>query len=97
MYKQVPGLRCVRISQAGPLLFKHSDVMAAITTNEVIVFQSEWGQYNVPFGLKNTLTPHCVTTGHSMYVCTVLYCIEQYFLPSHCIQIASKRIEYLKR
>lgn len=57
------------------MLFKHSDVMAAITTNEVTVFQSERGQCNVPFRLKNTpcLVSHCVTTGHSMYALYTQY------------------------
>lgn len=74
MYKLVPGLRRVRISQPAPLLFKHSDVMVAIITNEVTVFHSEGRQCNVPVGLKNTpwskgeentlvwLKSHCVTT-----------------------------------
>ena len=57
MYELVPGLRCVRMGRAAPLFFKHSDVMAAIITNEVTVIHSEWRQCNVPIGLKNTLWP----------------------------------------
>lgn len=57
MYKIVPGLRRVRISQPAPLLFKHSDVMAATITNEVIVFHCAGRQCNVPVGLKNTPWP----------------------------------------
>lgn len=57
MYKQVPDLRRVTISQAAPLLLKHSDVMAAIITNEVTIFHSEGRQCNAPDGLKNTPWP----------------------------------------
>ena len=57
MQKRVSGLRRVRLSQAAPLFFKDNDVMASIMTNEVTVFHSEWRQWNVPVGLKKTLSP----------------------------------------
>lgn len=40
------GLKCVGMSQAAPLLFKHSDVLAAIITSEVTRLQSEGKQCN---------------------------------------------------
>ena len=55
-YELVPGTRCNdEECQVAPLLFPLSDVMAAITANEVIVFHREKRQRDAPVGLKNTL------------------------------------------
>lgn len=102
MYKIVPGLRRVRISQPAPLFFKHSDVMAATITNEVIVFQCEGRQCNVPVGLKNTPWPkgegntlvwlksHCVST--VAIVCMYCRVYGTILLRPDCIQNGTSKM-----